>query len=249
MNIVFAVIKALAFVLLTLPLMPVQWLLLKIEGPFAKRLPHLYHRLVCKIIGLTLEIEGAMKSEGLLVANHTSWADIPVLSALHPVSFIAKKEVNTWPFFGSLARLQRTVFVNRERRSSTGESASEMLDRLTSGDTLVLFPEGTSHHGGWLKPFKSSFFGAVEGTDIPLIPVTVSYHRLNGLPLTLRQRHAIAWIGDVDLLPHLWDFLKGGPVSVKLTIHPALRPSDFKDRKTLSLAAQSVIGASLHFTA
>jgi len=244
MRTVMAAIKALALAVFTLPLMPLQWFFVKTNSSFARTFPNWFHQRVCGILGITLEIEGHVP-RGLIVANHTSWSDIPVLSALAPVSFIAKKEVNTWPFFGSLARLQRTVFVDREHRTTTGASANEMLERLKAGDTLVLFPEGTSHHGRGLKPFKSSFFGAVEKSDIPLIPVTVSYHRLHGLPLTMRQSHAIAWIGDADLIPHLWDFLKGGPVTVKLTVHPALNPADFANRKELAAVARAAMTSAL----
>ena len=150
MSAVLAVLKASAFVLLTLPLMPLQWIFLKFRLRQARTFPHWYHKRVCWILGLRLEIRGQIERPGLIVSNHVSWADIPVLSALRPLSFIAKKEVGTWPFFGALARLQRSVFVNRERKQSTAASAQDMLMRLKTGDTLVLFPEGTSHHGRWL---------------------------------------------------------------------------------------------------
>lgn len=236
-----AVIRALAFILLTLPLMPVQALFVKLNMHQARTFPRWYHRQVCKILGMTLDIQGEVKGHGLIVANHTSWADIPVLSALHSVSFIAKREVGAWPFFGALARLQRTVFVDRERRTSTGASADEMLERLNAGDTLVLFPEGTSHHGRGLKPFKSAFFGAVENSGIPLIPVTVSYSHLYGLPVIMRQSHITAWMGDSDLVPHLWEFLKAGPITVKITVHPPLQPAN---RKVLAARAREVISAA-----
>ena len=110
-----AIFILLGFLALTLPLMPVQFVLR------SKRLPWIYHRLLCKILGVTLIIEGAPPTgAALLVANHVSWLDIPVLSAIAPLSFIAKREVRVWPLFGAMAKLQRTVFVNRESRHSTG---------------------------------------------------------------------------------------------------------------------------------
>src|SRR5512139_3485301 len=101
----------------TLPLMPVQAILLRWSPSAARRFPHWYHRHVCRILGIRLHIDGAVATGPvLLVSNHTSWLDIPVLSAVAPVSFVAKAEVARWPFVSSLARLQRTVFVDRTKR-------------------------------------------------------------------------------------------------------------------------------------
>ncbi len=94
---------------LTLPLMPVQAALLKASPRLARRLPHWYHRQVCRLMGIRLHVEGRIAEHApvLVVANHVSWLDIPVISAVAPVSFVAKKEVSTWPFISTLARLQR----------------------------------------------------------------------------------------------------------------------------------------------
>jgi len=147
---------------LTVPLMPVQALLLKVSPKGARRFPHWYHRQVCKLFGIKLNIEGAVVADKpvLLISNHTSWLDITVLSAVAPLSFVAKKDVARWPFVSSLARLQRTVFVDRERRSAVGETTNEIMARLASGDTVVLFAEGTSSDGNRVLPFKTSLFAA-----------------------------------------------------------------------------------------
>jgi 1-acyl-sn-glycerol-3-phosphate acyltransferase len=240
-----AAAKALGFLAITVPLMPMQRAFVYFGLPQARKLPHLYHRLVCRLLGLQLHIEGDPGVAGLIVANHASWLDIPVLSATQPLSFIAKMEVYRWPFFGTLARLQQTLFVDRDSRITTGERNSVLMHRLQHGETLVLFPEGTSHNGRSLKPFKSAFFAAVEKTNLPLIPVTLVYARQHGLPLTMRQRPDVAWYGDGDLLPHLWGVLKGGPISVKIIFHQPLHPQNFASRKELAKAAENLLKASL----
>jgi 1-acyl-sn-glycerol-3-phosphate acyltransferase len=239
-------VKAAVCLVITLPLMPLQWLLVRLHWPQARTLPLVYHRLLCRILGLSLKVDGKVVGPGLIVSNHMSWLDIIVLSAVHPVSFVAKKEVGTWLFFGALARLQRTIFVDRERRRATLDSTGQIRARLKAGDTLVLFPEGTSSHGRRLKPFKSSFVAAVEGGAIPLIPLSLSYLSQHGLPLTSRQRPHVAWYGDMELLPHLWAILRGGPIDVRVNICPPLLPSAFSGRKALSAAAAEAIGQSLH---
>jgi 1-acyl-sn-glycerol-3-phosphate acyltransferase len=152
------------FMTLTVPLMPVQALLLKASPKAARRFPHWYHRQVCRVLGIKLTINGAIVRDRpvLLVSNHTSWLDIPVLSAVAPVSFVAKKEVGSWPFVSALARLQRSVFVDRARRQAAGETAGEITERLKTGDAIVLFAEGTSSDGNRVLPFKTSLFAAVK---------------------------------------------------------------------------------------
>ncbi|HRN84970.1 MAG TPA: lysophospholipid acyltransferase family protein, partial [Hyphomicrobium sp.] len=93
------------FFTLTVPLMPVQAALLRVSPRGARRFPNWYHRQVCRLLGVRLHIEGAIAPDRpvLVVANHTSWLDIPVLSAVAPLSFVAKKDVARWPFVSTLA--------------------------------------------------------------------------------------------------------------------------------------------------
>ena len=195
---------------LTLPLMPVQALLLKISDKSARRFPHWYHRQVCRILGITLKVEGAVAEDTpvLLVCNHTSWLDIPVLSALAPVSFVAKLEVGGWPFVSALARLQRSVFVDRTRRQAAGDAANAITSRLGQGDTIVLFAEGTSSDGNRVLPFKTSLFGAVVGTDtsyaerVVVQTAAVVYTHIHGVPVTRAIRPRLGWYGDMEMTSH-----------------------------------------------
>jgi lyso-ornithine lipid O-acyltransferase len=105
---------------------------------------------------------------------------------------------------------------------------------LHAGDTLVLFPEGTSNDGHCVMPFKSSYFGAAENLDVALIPVTLAYKSNYNLPLTKRQRPSFAWYGDMDLVPHLWEALKAGPIEVIVRFHEALPKVSRKDMAKLA---------------
>ena len=110
-----AVTIIVTFLAFTFVLMPVQWLLLKLKSRYARTFPHWYHRRVAQIFGFHVHVVGTpVTGEGvLMIANHTSWADIIVFSAAAPISFVAKAEVATWPFFGTLARLQRDDLASR----------------------------------------------------------------------------------------------------------------------------------------
>ena len=122
----------------------------------ARWLPSCYLRLLCKLVGVKIEVSGELPKPGpaLLVGNHVSWIDIPIVGSLMPTTFIAKREIGTWPLISHLAKLQGTVFVDRIRRQTVLKSRDQMQNRLKAGDKLVLFPEGTSNDGKAVLPFK-----------------------------------------------------------------------------------------------
>lgn len=239
------------FALLTLPLMPVQAVLKRVHTPSARRFPHWYHRQVCRLMGVKLNITGSVDKSApvLLVSNHTSWLDIPVISAVAPVSFIAKKEVGGWPGVSALARLQRTVFVDRERRTAVGATTNELVARLASGDTLVLFAEGTSSDGNRILPFRSSLFAAAKPSRAALAArdappkvlvqtMAIAYTHLHGLPLGRADRPVVGWYGDMEMLGHAWQLLKAGPLDVEIRISEPVPLDTFKDRKELATHAE-----------
>ena len=238
------------FFALTVPLMPVQAVLLGISPRAARRFPHWYHRQVCRLIGVDLAIEGQLAADRpvLLVSNHTSWLDIPVLSAVAPVSFIAKKEVASWPFVSWLARLQRTVFVDRTTRQAAGDATDEIMSRLSSGDTVVLFAEGTSSDGNRVLPFKTSLFGAVmpnKPTDASTAALVqtcaVVYTHRYGIPIGRADRPGVGWYGDMEMQSHAWALLKSGPLRATIRIGPPVPLHSFVDRKALALSNEREI--------
>lgn len=239
-----------AFAALTLPLMPVQWLLLRLSPARARTFPHWYHKRVCRLLGIRLHIDGtpAPGRPVLLIANHTSWLDIPVLSAVAPLAFVAKKEVASWPFVSALAYLQRTVFVDRTRRTSVGETTSEMIARLNSGDTLVLFAEGTSSDGNRVLPFKTSLFAAAKpphaeaaATTAVAQPLALVYTHLHGVPLGRADRPLVGWYGDMDMGSHAWALLKAGPLDVHIRIGDPVPLDEFADRKVLARYSEAAV--------
>lgn len=249
------------FMALTVPLMPVQALLLKTSVRAARRFPHWYHRQVCRVLGIHVNIEGAVTQDApvLLVSNHTSWLDIPVLSAVAPVSFVAKKEVGSWPFVSSLARLQRTVFVDRGSRQAAGDTASEILDRLKIGDAIVLFAEGTSSDGNRVLPFKTSLFAAVKPSRAVLSapspaacvePVVqtlaIVYTHLHGLPLGRAERPRVGWYGDMEMQSHAWALLGAGPLAVTVRVSEPVPLSRYADRKALAISSEKAVREAVH---
>ncbi len=234
-----------AFAAVTLPLMVVQFVLLKLGMPQARTLPFHYHRFVCRLLGIRVHISGQVSRDGpvLLVSNHVSWLDIPVLSAVAPLCFVSKAEVGTWPFVSLLAKLQRSVFVDRTRKSLVRAKAGEIAERLAKGDTIVLFAEGTSSDGNRVLPFRTSLFSAAaggsdaandNGLKAIVQTVTITYTHLHGLPLLRHERPLVAWYGDMDMLQHAWAVLKSGPIDVTIRIGEPVSLSSLGDRKQLA---------------
>jgi 1-acyl-sn-glycerol-3-phosphate acyltransferase len=228
-----AALRLVVAALITLPLMPLQQLFVWTWPAAARRFPHIFHRLIARVLGMRITVAGK-PAQGLMASNHVSWLDIIVLSAVAPVSFIAKREVNGWPFFGSLARLQRTVFIDRDKRSTSAGSAEEMRERLKSGDTLVLFAEGTTSDGARVKPFKSAYFAAAKIPGLSVQPVSLVYRGQWGLPMNRRWLPSYAWYGEMDLAPHLWGALKAGPLEVTVILHEPTSLEANGDRKVLA---------------
>ncbi len=226
------------YLALTLPLMPVQALLLLHGGRRAASLPVRYHRWCCRILGFRVRSTGipSKRRPALFVANHVSYTDIMILGSLIPGSFIAKAEVAGWPLFGWLARLQRTVFVDRRMESITRQTAA-ISERLAAGDALILFAEGTSSDGNRVLPFKSALLGAVEcGGAGPVLvqPVSLAYTRLDGIPIGRFYRPFFAWYGAMELLPHLWRMIGLGRVEVAVEFHPPTTLDACASRKALA---------------
>jgi 1-acyl-sn-glycerol-3-phosphate acyltransferase len=251
MGAVRAVFVLAAFAGFTLPLMPVQALLLRISRGHARSFPHWYHRHLCRLLGVRLNIEGEVAKDRpvLLVANHTSWLDIPVLSAVAPLSFVAKKEVGTWPFIAALARLQRTVFIDRQRRIAVAAAKNEIGERLTSGDTIVLFAEGTSSDGNRVLPFKTSLFATVKpsrarDSSEPAAYVqtlAIAYTHLHGVPLGRADRSLVGWYGEIEMVNHAWQLLKAGPLDVSIRISRPVPFENFADRKALARHSEAAV--------
>ncbi len=223
----------------TAGLMPVQLLGLVLRPHWTSTLPVFYHRCCCRILGFRVRVIGRPTSERpvLYAANHISYTDITVLGSVIPGSFIAKSEVARWPFFGWLAKLQRSVFVDRKVRSTVTQRDA-IGKRLAAGDALILFPEGTSGDGNRVLPFKSALFGAaqqVEGIPPVIVqPVSLAYTRLDGIPIGRLYRPFFAWYGAVDLAPHLWSMMGLGTVEVVVEFHPPTFLRDCGSRKALA---------------
>lgn len=243
-------------IIVTLILLPFQFLFVRFFLPGAKKLPTLYHRIVCWLLGVRVIVKGRplIGQPCLLVGNHISWLDIPAMISLGQVSFVARGDMIEWPIFGLLARLQRTLFVDRTKRSSTRDFKEHMYSRVTSGDSIILFPEGTSSDGSNVLPFKSALFSAVERDantqkakhkDIPVQPFSIAYTKSCGIPMGRSIRPLFSWIGDMDIFPSIWRVALMGSCEIEVTFFEPKTAHEMGGRKELSLYCEDLVRQGL----
>jgi len=222
-----AAVRLVLYLAWTFLLLPVQIASLALHLPVARRLPRFYHKVCCRLLGLRVIRHGhIVRSRPILfIANHTSYLDVSVLGSLIDASFVAKAEIAKWPLFGLLAKLQRSVFIER-RASHSVRHRDEIGRRLQHGDALVVFPEGTTSDGNRVLPFKTALFAVasrtVDGKPLVVQPISIAYVRLDGMPLGREWRPYFAWYGAMDMPPHLWQVLGLGTVTVEVVFHPPL---------------------------
>lgn len=229
--------------LVSLVLIPLQWVSIRLGLRVQRHLPLIWHRIASRLVGIKVKQVGAPAKDRplLITANHASWVDITVLGSLIPLSFIAKSEVSGWPIFGLLAKLQRTIFVNRTRRTETGQVADEIAERMAAGDAMVLFAEGTSNDGNCVLPFRSALLGAATralgengDTEVWVQPLSVAYQGFYGLPMGRAHRPHVAWYGDMELPGHLWGIFTRGALDVIVTWGEPVLVDKSTDRKALT---------------
>ncbi|AWI89943.1 1-acyl-sn-glycerol-3-phosphate acyltransferase [Methylobacterium sp. DM1] len=247
-------VQALAFLIVIGP----HWLSLRFgRGRLAAHIPVLFHRLFLRLFSVRVTQTGSPPPPGepaLVLANHVSWLDIVALGSLRPLSFVAKSEIEGWPLIGPLAKLQRTVFIERAKRAATASVNATVGERLVNGDLIVLFAEGTTGDGLRLLPFRSSLVGAARAAlaaeagglaRIRLQPLALAYPRRNGLPVTRAERPEIAWYGDMDLAPHLALFAGRGPIDVHVDWGAPIAFDAATDRKVATAQAEAAVRRSL----
>lgn len=212
----------------------------------ARRLPHVWHLMCRRIIGMEVKVYGTPITEEpvLFVSNHISYLDITAIGSLVYGSFVARADLRDWPVFGFLATLQRTIFIDRRPRLAR-RHMEELKHRLAAGDSLILFPEGTSGDGNAVLPFKSTLFAVadvtVDGRAVPVQPISIAYTRLDGFPLGRLLRPIYAWYGDMGFMAHFWHLLGYGRFQVEIIFHEPVTLAQFDSRKALAQHCERVI--------
>jgi lyso-ornithine lipid O-acyltransferase len=244
-------LRALAFVLAMSATfvfaVPVQWLARRYDWPLQHRIQMAFCRLILAVIGIRVAPHGKIAGENprFVVANHVSWTDILALASVQPLVFLAKKEVATWPVLGFLARLQGTVFVERENRRAIPAVNEALTNVMRAGRDIVVFAEGTSSDGTSVLKFNAAHFAmpadlqsADERFAFTLAPVGIAYAAKCGGGMS--EPIDIGWYGDMTFLPHLWRLMKRGDAVCHILFGDAVETAG-RDRKTLAANTEASV--------
>jgi 1-acyl-sn-glycerol-3-phosphate acyltransferase len=236
-----ASLKISLFLGLCLLVVPTQFVyLLFVKGYSAYTIPHLWQLGVCKVFGIKVTVKGAAISRHQTVycSNHTSYLDIPAIGSVLKASFVAKSEVEKWPVFGFLSKLQQTIFISR-RRHDAQKGAEKIKEALGGGKNIILFPEGTSSDGQGLLPMKAAMLSPLVGLNEAYIqPFTIVIRKVdgqdvNGSDQEQALRDLYAWYGEMELAPHLWLFSQTKGAEIDLIFHDPISAQAVDDRKRL----------------
>lgn len=234
-----AVVRITLFALLTGGVLVLWAITLPLGRMRVRVLRRLWCRGVLALLGIRLLRRGApiRACPVVLVPNHVSYLDVPILGALVDASFIAKAEVAGWPVLGLLARLAGTLFVRRHWREARRQRDA-LAARLRAGESFVLFAEGTSSPGLDVLPLKTSLLSVAEhgllDRPVAVQPVVLAYRRLAcGTPIDARTAELYAWFGEATLLPHLWRLLQREGVEVMVEIGEPILSWSVRSRKLL----------------
>lgn len=235
---------------ITALLIPIQWLALKFNLGISRKIPMLWHKIATKLVGLNIRVSGKIPSTRpmMIVSNHISWMDIPVLGSIMELSFIAKSEVNEMPGANLLSRLQRTIYVVRDEKRKAGQQAQEITQRMLDGDAVVLFGEGTTHDGNRIGTFKSALLGAAqfalkeEAVENVLIqPVSIAYTKLHGMPMGRYTRAKAAWYGDMTLGSHAVNIIMQSAWDVEVIFGEPIVFDEHSNRRHVTKEIQSQV--------
>ena len=197
------------------------------------------------LFGIKVKVSGKIEKKNVLfVSNHISYLDIFILGSLTKAIFVAKSEIKSWPIINKIAAIGKTIFVNRARVMTIRDQVEILSNALKKGKNLILFPEGTSSDGSKVLPFKSSLFGLSDlysKKKYKIQPISLTYSKLDGVPVDRKFRPFFAWFGNMDLVSHAWQFLGLGLSEVYVHYHKSVPLNSFKNRKEASQYCFNVI--------
>ncbi|MCW7537430.1 1-acyl-sn-glycerol-3-phosphate acyltransferase [Aquabacterium sp. A7-Y] len=192
------------------------------------------------LAGVGLRVDGQPHPGAkLYVANHVSWLDIVAINAVSPARFVSKSEVKRWPLLNRLVDAADTLYIERERRRDALRVVHQVAEALQAGDTVAVFPEGTTSDGRHVLPFHANLLQAAIATATPVQPVALRYSDAG---------HAVspaaAYVGDTNLVSSLWQVLTAEGLVVRVRLLPAEGTAG-AERRVLSEQVREKIAAGL----
>jgi 1-acyl-sn-glycerol-3-phosphate acyltransferase len=191
-------------------------------------------RWIVRAAGVRVRVTGAAAPTGglLLVANHISWLDIPLLAAVRPARMLAKSEIRQWPVAGPLAG-RGALFIDRDRLRALPDTVARIAQALRDGQAVAVFPEGSTWCGRAQGTFRRAVFQAALDAGVPVQPVHLSYRLAAGTAST-----APAFVGEDTLLASVWRVVSARGLVAEVEVREVIPAGSHPDRRSLARAAQ-----------
>ncbi|MFJ1735726.1 lysophospholipid acyltransferase family protein [Streptomyces sp. NPDC088254] len=207
-------------------------------SPLGTRIPagavRAWSRAVVRAAGVRIRTRGAAAPAGglLLVANHISWLDVPLLAAVRPARMLAKAEIRRWPLAGALAARGGVLFIERDRLRALPGTVGRIAGELRAGRAVAVFPEGSTWCGRDQGRFRRAVFQAALDAGAPVQPVRIRYRAPGGAASTRP-----AFVGDDPLLASLWRVATARGLMAEVEVLPVIEPGAHPDRRRLAAEA------------
>jgi len=153
------------------------------SGDSVLALARLWSRVILGVPGVKVEVKmHAPLQPGrpyVFMPNHSSMVDIWAVFVAIPATFrfIAKKQLSRIPLFGWAMSAGRFIFIDRQNAASARRTVAEASRRIRSGQSVVIFPEGTRTRDGRLLPFKKGGFHLAMDSGVDIVPVAIKGSR------------------------------------------------------------------------
>lgn len=205
---------------------------------------HYWAKRLLRILEIKITLTGeALKFLGkdsyLVVSNHISWLDIPVIFSLKPITFVSTSDVKTWPIIGMLAKISGAIFIERNRKSSLPEVIQVMSHRFKIEKvSICIFPESMTSNGYQVLPFKSSLLQVAFEANKLLLPLSIKYKENNALT------NRTSFHGSTTLFQSFKRIAKSNLIEVIVDIGHPVKPT--QSRKDLSRKLQESIALKIN---
>lgn len=234
-------IRLISLIIITIFLLPIILLIItyaqnKGKRVLNKKTLNTWSRVLCVVCGLELVPKGkAQENPVLIVANHVSWLDIPVINSYKLVGFVAKAEIDKWPFLGIVARCGESLFITRGKKESRNKVLAGIKKRLSQGRSIAVFPEGRATDGNKLGRFHRQLIHAAIEEEKPIQAIAIKYITPEG-----KRNKEVCFKGGESFVKNVIRILSLPTSTVELTFCEVINTKGLTARKASEITHQQV---------
>jgi len=167
-----------------------------------------------------------LKEKGLfIISTHVGYLDGVILGSVVRGSFTTKEEIKKVPLLGKVVSIGNSIFINRKEKNKIINYVTDMADRLEQGINIFNFPEGHATDGTKILSFFPAFFDGPLKTNAPIVPITINYEKIDGLPI--KNRSDVYCYDGCTVLKHLWNLMKFKRIDITVEVHDKIKTNGF----------------------